>query len=677
MAELEAKRRDFCPVRINLNEGDVLTDLDFFRKVLSAIIMAAFAAGAFGGRKGAAFFHYLELTASGEVKDVEQIPFVSAILIAQALRAGNKLLNVPDEIVTDDLITISAEVKKPIILLIDECNVLKNNRIILEKLRNIFMNLPGYMLMFAATEDFFPIMDDVFSPIMRQFKRIDIGPFKGDDDVRQCVQRPLERFALTPRDIRTLASSSFIKEVEALSARKPYEIQLICHELFRRCQEGKAKRFSLNLTTIEGIQAELARGQNVNDRSVIKSARKLRANFLQALEALCGGTEELSVSDSWRLEYLLHGETRWKQEQFVQISEELETLGLIVIDGHSTRFCGDQFDRVYLKYIARSKNTRVTLAELPVENYIFTLFALVAPDIEAMIPIGGITTESGAQDIAPTIDLLAGKPVPTDYETTPLLENMLTSILYQGPGKAVRLIELQFKSDMAQGQAWYIWREPEHLAGLKKIRRRFDDLTARGLEVGFEINIQSWDIVVPTAKAAADTIQLLGDEHLSTRVANEFMDMVTHYYVTHKDGTRAKEFAEAAFSLQQSRLHQNANNVGYLYIGDGNYKEARLWLQAALQYADEDAIQLHWYNSGVLHALVGDIPAARFDFLRAKDSKGTSAACLYQLTINEQGELDKFEVLDPLDVTPFVDKAISVLNGFGAIGAGGQMANLH
>src|SRR5579872_7284765 len=33
IAELEARRRGFCTVRINLNEGDVETDLDFFRKM--------------------------------------------------------------------------------------------------------------------------------------------------------------------------------------------------------------------------------------------------------------------------------------------------------------------------------------------------------------------------------------------------------------------------------------------------------------------------------------------------------------------------------------------------------------------------------------------------------------------------------------------------------------------
>src|SRR5689334_3965796 len=49
ITELEAKRRNFCTVRINLNEGDVETDLDFFRKLFHSIAMASFASGAFGG----------------------------------------------------------------------------------------------------------------------------------------------------------------------------------------------------------------------------------------------------------------------------------------------------------------------------------------------------------------------------------------------------------------------------------------------------------------------------------------------------------------------------------------------------------------------------------------------------------------------------------------------------
>ena len=40
---------------------------------------------------------------------------------------------------------IHDEVKKPIVILFDEANVLSLNRVLLQKIRNTFMNCPGFM----------------------------------------------------------------------------------------------------------------------------------------------------------------------------------------------------------------------------------------------------------------------------------------------------------------------------------------------------------------------------------------------------------------------------------------------------------------------------------------------------------------------------------------------------
>jgi hypothetical protein len=95
VAELEAQRREFCTVRINLNEGDVETDLEFFRKVFHSVVMAALTSGAYGGRKGQVFFSYLDLMSTYEAKDIEAVPFVFAFQLARALKAGNNNLHVP------------------------------------------------------------------------------------------------------------------------------------------------------------------------------------------------------------------------------------------------------------------------------------------------------------------------------------------------------------------------------------------------------------------------------------------------------------------------------------------------------------------------------------------------------------------------------------------------------
>ncbi|KGE00976.1 hypothetical protein [Rhizobium sp. YS-1r] len=661
MAEIEARRRDFCCVRINLNEGDVQTDLNFFRKLFNAIVMAAFSAGAYGGRKGKTFFSYLDLYARGEVEDIEQIPFMCAILIARAVKGGNVNFNVPDETLSEDLTAIYAEIKKPILILVDECNVLRENRIILEKLRNIFMNMSGYMLMFAATEDFFPVMDEVFSPIMRQFKRIDIGPFKGHDDVRQCIRKPLERLSLPEKDVRDLAPSAFMMEVEALSGRKPYEIQLICHELYKRCQEGRSRRFSLNLNTLESIQEVIARGQNIDDRPLLKAAKRMKSNLFLILDAACGGTENLSLEDTWRVEFLFNGNERWNREQYIRHCQELQDMGIIRIEPNGVVFCGDQFDRIYMKYLARSKGARILLAGLSIDGHMLTRFADISQQYEGFQPISAATSELGAQDVSPVINLIEGGKLDSGWDFNPLVESILMNIMYQDAGSRVRLIEIRFRSDIVNGQAWFLWQQPEHAAGLRKLRKDIDGLRRRAEQVDFEIATSHWDLSVLSPDEICDRVQSIGDEHIATRVANELMEMVQHYYIQRKDKQHAMDVAKAAYRLQQSRLHSNANNVGYLYMDHGDYPEARLWLQAAIQYGDETDMQLVLYNSGILHSIVGEYEAANFDFQRAKQEKECSAACAYRLAVDAQGYLVTSEVLEPTSLLNLIDEAIEAL----------------
>ena len=85
---------------------------------------------------------------------------------------GNSNMPLLDFAYTDDLRRIAEATARPILILFDEGNVLAKSRVHLEKMRNIFMNLSRFMIVIAGTADLFPIMDEVFSPMVRQFKRI-------------------------------------------------------------------------------------------------------------------------------------------------------------------------------------------------------------------------------------------------------------------------------------------------------------------------------------------------------------------------------------------------------------------------------------------------------------------------------------------------------------------------
>jgi AAA+ ATPase superfamily predicted ATPase len=173
ITEILAKERDFCTVRIDLDEGDVATQIAFFFKLFDSVLTAACHAGAYGGRFAKTYDTYLDIVSSYRIPDDKTFcPFLFPIQYARAMAAGNLNIHVSDQNLRTDLTAVSEELKHHLLVLVDEGNVLAKSRVHLEKLRNIFMNLSGYMLVLTGTPDLFPVMDDVFSPIVRQFKKI-------------------------------------------------------------------------------------------------------------------------------------------------------------------------------------------------------------------------------------------------------------------------------------------------------------------------------------------------------------------------------------------------------------------------------------------------------------------------------------------------------------------------
>lgn len=667
MAELEAKRRNFCTVRINLNEGDVASDLNFFRKLLHSVITSAYNLGAFGGKNSPSFLSYLDLIATGKTNDNDHILFLSAFFIAKGLHSGSADVGVPDDLLAEDLKTIQAEVSQPIVLLFDECNVLSSNRILLEKLRNIFMNLTGFMMIFAATGDFFPVMDDVFSPIMRQFKRIDIGPFKEVEDVKECIQQPLRLLGLTHREIRSIVSEVFMREVDTLTGRRPYEIQLICHTLFRSCQEGRVKRFALDLATLENIQREIASGKNLNEREAIKAVRSLNRKMMTALDAVSSSSDLLSADDWWRIEYLFKGTSRWTEPVFKEAVAQLVDHGpLHLNEREKLAFSGDDFDRIYIRYYARSKNSLVRLWNMPLEPLMFAAIANFLSEFDSLVPLGGISESEYLGEVSNFVKFLQGD-FSGNSENLSIFEDLISAIIKFPEKKALTICEVYYNSNLATGQFWMIWAEPEHRAGLKKFYKRLAEMVARGDEVGVSVTVNSWEIEVPNTSDLVSLLVNAGNVHLNTRMASVFMEMVRAFYVNHKDKSTARRMAEGAYALSGSRLHTEANNVGYLYMAEGNFEESSLWFMAARQYANEGLEGLLEYNIGTLAALSGDFRQARIELGKVSDREVEQVACVHRLLVVD-GKLRSEEVESPKSLVELANEALNAMDAVEVVG---------
>jgi Cdc6-like AAA superfamily ATPase len=141
ITEIEAKARGFFTVRINFDEDDAKTQLAFFYKLFDSIISEAFQSGAFGGIVGKTYDTYLEAIAAYTIpEDKTFCPFLFPIQYAKSMSSGNPNVQISDQSFRRDLMKVSEELKVPIILLFDEGNILAQSRVLLQKLRNIFMN---------------------------------------------------------------------------------------------------------------------------------------------------------------------------------------------------------------------------------------------------------------------------------------------------------------------------------------------------------------------------------------------------------------------------------------------------------------------------------------------------------------------------------------------------------
>ena len=313
IAEQEATDRGFCTVRINLDQSNALTKLNFFGKFFNCVLLSALSGGAFGGLEGKTYEVYQDMISTNEIpQDKTFCPFLFPIHYAKAEIAGRNTVSMLDDSIQIDMEKISAELDKPIIILMDECDVLTDNPPLLQKLRNIFMTINGYMVIMAATPNLFPLLDEVFSPIIRQFKTISIREFTNLEESRGCIERPLKQIGVDPWEI---ISKHTYEELHDLSGGKPYEINSICHVLFRRCQHQLQERMSLSAAALEDIRRELDKSQSLRQRRILEAIKALSRAEIQRLQILCQANGRLTLDQITCIERIFAGNRKSHNER--------------------------------------------------------------------------------------------------------------------------------------------------------------------------------------------------------------------------------------------------------------------------------------------------------------------------------------------------------------------------
>jgi tetratricopeptide (TPR) repeat protein len=285
----------------------------------------------------------------------------------------------------------------------------------------------------------------------------------------------------------------------------------------------------------------------------------------------------------------------------------------------------------------------------------------------ALEPIGVTATPDGADGMVTLTQILEADDNPIEgllkINATPWMEDLLSRFLQMDPERDVILYEFFIECGSSQIQSWFFWLEPAQTVQLRKFERALSDCKDRFTSAGFSLVWRSQQVKVPLHEVLAKRITALNNEQIATRIGRNLMQLLPHEYVDEKNVTRAMELARIAFIISPSRATPEANNVGYLYMANGDFDEAKLWFQAGAQYSiDEDARQLLEYNFGVLCALSGEIEAARQHLNRAKQHMPISeASCAYQLYLDEE-KLAYREVFDPRSIGDLATEALDAIS---------------
>lgn len=505
VVEAEAKARGYLPVRIDLNEGDVQSDFAFFFKFFDAVVMAVFLSGAFGGTAGKTYDTYLDMIYADQIpEDKTFSPFLLPLQYAKAKGRASAIRSVSDSSLRHDLDLIHQQLKVPLILLFDECNVLARSRVILEKLRNLFMNMLGYMLVLTGTPDLFPVIDEVFSPIVRQFKKIPIGAFSNWVETDECIRRPLEELGAQS----LIEGPEIVSEIQELTGGRPYEVKLVCHFLFRRIQEGKASKMNLDTGVLEAIKRELETSQDVLARPTLEKIRRLEPCELAELALLCPCDGGATFEDAWAINYIFQLLDVGSREETNAARESFLASGLLIERAGKLTFAGDEFDKIYTRYYAKERGVAIFRAQSVLE-WISDAIRRFAKRYKDMNIVAGEASISDTNEFETVARKLNGETIGDvsgshQYWKYQLYVDMNHYV--SGAQIPVLCIDTGIPSFLAR--SWIYPAKPLALEAMSSVEESVTSCSNRAIEVGYPLSFHRFLIDVPPmttrAKAVAD-----------------------------------------------------------------------------------------------------------------------------------------------------------------------------
>lgn len=272
-AEL-AKTHKLVYVRIDLTQEKVKRVDCLWKEIYSAACLAAAMSGCWDGAASPRFDEVLQSIRGVHGNNYFQLPrFWNG--------GSDEFGSIPDLAVKHDFAAISHELRSNelsgMVIFIDEADLLTIDVTLLQSLRNVFQDIQGVSLVLAGTENLFEHIVDIFSPIPRQFHRIDVEPFPHWSEIYDLIDKAIQ-------DPKSPYRPEFetIFELHKATGGEPAEIQLYCHTMYKEIEQGRSDKMKLNSNVYRSVFSAYRKQSNADAKRILQKLEELSKNFIPA-----------------------------------------------------------------------------------------------------------------------------------------------------------------------------------------------------------------------------------------------------------------------------------------------------------------------------------------------------------------------------------------------------------
>jgi tetratricopeptide (TPR) repeat protein len=589
--------------RLDLDEDKTRSPGRFWFSFYSAVVQKVFNEGSWQGRSGPIYASIFRALYAKQIPEPDMAVLMVPVQFAAHAGALDEFV-IDHSLLVNDFRAILENLRTlqrtGLVILIDEADTLRANPPILQELRNLCQSIRPLTLMLAGTNKVFPLITDAFSPIPRQFFKVEIKAFSHWSTTYELIVDSL------PNIPELQPSTATAVELHNLTAGDPSELKLFCHHIYRAMEDGETKEFALTPLAIRRVLNEFKAGATGPASEAITKIHKLQDSEL--LDSPWLGFRSMSAYEAAKVSLFRAEITRGKaltepqREDVVAVAvntyQKLHDLG-ITLGPDRLDLIGDPVASAYWKALAQSKGRELNWLFLGFEEMMHMQLGLfLAGEGEHALIVG---TPDGPFESRSILTLREGLPAVKAESSD--VQHLLEAAIRGRANDVWHATDIHIRSTIGTSTGWQRItfvsdsKEEAFVAAIKDAGEKVREIL---MEYGMAYDM---DRVVRWELPSNEEMHRLGRVS-GVHVPEKWFgpSLLAQAVKLYCEGDEQSCLIMLERLLAEHDDPGIRNNIAFIQILRGNYEIAEEYLDKALSVSRE-ALYIH--NLAVLSALTG------------------------------------------------------------------------